>query len=202
MELTVRFSIKMVFAALAILFLLLSTFIVWASVNERYFFTSKVVISDFTQIDYVGEAGWDAYRSTITESDAKLGTVYLRISPQANNSSAEDLLIQIPYMPNIEVDSVGFVFDGAPFIPSVFYKASNYVRPTYFRHDLAEPRSVVFTAEDLGSYGASSLRFDFILIKETGMSGFLFSVILSMHHTLLLQLTGLNGYLRSFPFHL
>jgi len=103
------------------------------------------------------------------------------------------ILIQIPYNPDVELDSVTFRFSSDPNMIFAFYsKASSYIWTEVSPHQ--EDLAYIYRVNDLGMYGKYALNFEFTADIYENANHLAFEANLSMHQTTILQLTSLTAH--------
>lgn len=180
-----RIAFKVGIISLAVLLLLFSSLIVWASAYQRFIFTRELHVSDF--VPHLN----DDYAANVTDSGQELAHLYIRIEPPMVNSNRVPVLFEIWHAENTELDSLALRFSTGLFVTTMQFEATSYTQPLEFRRD---NRAVLFSIKDLGLYGTGTVTLDFTLIKYSNLNELTITADFSMHYESPLQLTALNGH--------
>jgi hypothetical protein len=160
------------------------------SANQSFIFAKAVGTSEFYN------SGEGTYVANITDGNTPISKIYINIGAAVANSGnlrQHRILIQIPYSPDVELDSVTFRFSSDPNAIFAFYsKASSYIWTEITPHQ--ENNAYVYKVNDLGLYGKYTVNFEFIAETYEGTNHLAIEADLSMHQPALIQLTSLKAH--------
>ena len=154
-----------------------------ASMTQNFIFTSNLRVeevekNDNTSILYV------------FDGETFLGEIFFSIEPEQGELKQNQMTISFSLFYNqTELDSVKIRFSGGNSVISVYREATSYDWKHQFH---TEGGDAVLDVPDLGWFGESTTRLDFILFPMDATNLYL-EMQLSMHRTTPLQLTSLKA---------
>ncbi len=169
-------GIVIVFVAVIVL-----SFVV-VSLNQIFLFSENVNVDKIRTDPNIG-----SYSTSITDDDGEiLANVYFRIDHSLPNQMDHKMVFSISPYNQTEVDSLTLTFSAGTKNIQIYKEASTSVfqgSQIYQKNN-----DIISTIPDVGDYGHSTIRLDFILERYNAES---LSVIadLSMHQKAALQLT-------------
>ncbi len=176
MEQKKKMGIVIVFVAVIVL-----SFVV-VSLNQIFLFSENVNVDKIRTDPNIG-----SYSTSITDDDGEiLANVYFRIDHSLPNQMDHKMVFSISPYNQTEVDSLTLTFSAGTKNIQIYKEASTSVfqgSQIYQKNN-----DIISTIPDVGDYGHSTIRLDFILERYNAES---LSVIadLSMHQKAALQLT-------------
>ena len=128
---------------------------------------------------------------TVYDGETMIGNIYFIIEPgTADGLEQNRMTISLSLFYNqTELDSIAVRFSAGGNIVSIFEEATSYTWKHQFH---TEGSDVVFEVPDLGWFGQSTTKLDFILFPMDSNNLYL-DMQLSMHRTTPLQLTSLKA---------
>ena len=128
---------------------------------------------------------------TVYDGETMIGNIYFIIEPgTADGLEQNRMTISLSLFYNqTELDSIAVRFSADGNIVSIFKEATSYTWKHQFH---TEGSDVVFEVPDLGWFGQSTTKLDFILFPMDANNLYL-DMQLSMHRTTPLQLTSLKA---------
>jgi hypothetical protein len=182
---------KIVLGMLIAIALLLPLLLVWASEAERFVFVRNLQVGEFRQI--LPDSG---YSAEVTDSGVKLANINV-VAGRVPNSTNVPVSLQIAQEGSTEIDSIKIQFYLSETYATLFLEAPQARWPETEFHRSDDSTGVIFSVEDLGSYGVGTLRRDFILVRNTpddnSENTVYFYLEFSMHQKSFLQLTSLEA---------
>jgi len=172
-----KIGIVIVFVAVIVL-----SFFVVVSLNQIFLFSENVNVDKIRTDPNIG-----SYSTSITDDDGEiLANVYFRIDHSLPNQMDHKMVFSISTYNQTEVDSLTLTFSAGTKNIQIYKEASTSVfqgSQIYQKNN-----EILLTIPDVGDYGHSTIRLDFILERYNAET---LTVIadLSMHQQATLQLT-------------
>ena len=169
--------------AILILAILITSLLVFSE-TQNFPFSSDLRVDEVAKYDGTSDF-------TVFDGETMLGNIHFSIEPEIPSGSGQNqMTISFSLFYNqTELDSIIIRFSAGTNIVSIFRKATSYDWEYKFH---TESSNVVFEVPDLGWYGQSTSKLDFILFPNDATSLFL-DMQLSMHKMAPLQLTSLKA---------
>jgi len=154
------------------------------SVTQSFIFSSDLRVIEIEK-DNVSS------HLAVYDGETMLGNIYFIIEPgNADGLEQNRMTISLSLFYNqTELDSIAVRFSAGANIVSIFKEATSYAWKYQFHK---EGSNVVFEVPDLGWYGQSTTKLDFILFPM-GANNLYLEMQLSMHRINPLQLTSLKA---------
>ena len=154
------------------------------SMTQSFIFSSDLRVVEVEKDD-------SSSHLTVYDGETMLGNIYFIIEPgTADGLEQNRMTLSFSLFYNqTELDSIAVRFSAGANIVSIFKDATSYT----WKHQFdTEGSDVVFEVPDLGWYGQSTTKLDFILFPMDANNLYL-DMQLSMHRTTPLQLTSLKA---------
>jgi hypothetical protein len=154
------------------------------SITQSFIFSSDLRVVENEKNDVSSHLA-------VYDGETMLGNIYFIIEPETADGIRQNrMTLSLSLFYNkTELDSIAVRFSAGENIVSIFKEATSYTWNHQFH---AEGSDVVFEVPDLGWYGQSTTKLDFILFPMD--ANFLYlDMQLSMHRTTPLQLTSLKA---------
>ncbi len=155
-----------------------------ASASQNFLFSSDLRVVEVEKYD-------SSSYLTVFDGETMVGNIYFGVEPGSIGASGQNrMTVSLSLFYNqTELDAVTIRFSGGTNIISVYREATSY---TWEHQFSSEGAAVVFWVPDLGWYGQSTARLDFILLPNEADTLYL-DMQLSAHRMTPLQLTSLNA---------
>ncbi len=161
-----------------------------SSATQNYIFRQAIGVGEFEN------RGEGIYVANITEGNSPISKIYVNVGAAVSdpgNVFQHRILVQIPYNPDVELDSVALRFSSDPnMIVSFYSKASSYIWTEISPHQ--ENSAYIYKVNDLGVYGKYAVNFEFVAEINENANHLAFEADLSMHQTGPFQLTSLTAH--------
>jgi len=193
-KLNVKLKLKITLGALIAIAVLVFLMLVRMSETERFVFSRDVYVETFKQL---GSNPYDGYHADIIDSGTKVASIYVRVDPPTSNLGYVNFMFSITPYERTEIDSLSLEFFMDNNYVTMYLETPQGGWPDIEFHRSSNAKGVVFSVEDLGWFGQSTMERDFMLVQfssrnytETRIT---FNMELSMHKMTLLQLTALKA---------
>jgi len=178
-------EIKIVLVVSLVLVIAVPSILVWFSLTQRFIFSRSLHVTDFIQSE-------DAYTAHIVDSGREIAHIHFRIETPQPSSNRIPIEFSIAHDTDTELDALRLRFTTEASVTSLFLEASTYEWPALEFH--REGIGILFSVNDLGWYGASTIRLDFILYPDSSSSALSLTIDFAMHYLGFMPLTTLQGY--------